>query len=166
MNTHQRFLDRLLGKYSTADEVGEGLEAMGWSEIGRGHFGAVYLSPNGTMVAKVAECDSAYADYVGLCEQYPDNPFFPKVYGWAHTDDGGLVALMELLEPAEDDDKVDALRQLALSGSDGDDVDDADMAEFLGALRTLDEHRLDLDGDANIMARPNGQLVVTDPLAA
>ncbi|MBI1363624.1 MAG: hypothetical protein GC134_06535 [Proteobacteria bacterium] len=167
MNTHQRFLDRLLGKYSSAEEVGDALEAMGWSEIGRGHFGAVYMSPNGDKVAKVANCDCAYADYIRLAEDHPDNPFFPKVFGWAHTDDGGLVALMELLEPVEDEDgNVDTLRQLVLDGSDGDDVNNADMAEFLGALRTLDAHRLDLDGDANFMVRTNGQLVVTDPLAA
>jgi len=166
MNTHARFIDRLVGKYSTAEEVAEALEDMGWYELGRGHFGAVYQSPDGNKVAKVADCDVAYADYLSVAENHPENPFFPKVYAWAHTEDGGLVALMELLEPAEDEDAVDTLRQLALAGSDGDDVDDADMAEFLGALRTLDAHRLDLDGDANIMARPNGQLVVTDPLAA
>ncbi len=160
------------------------LEAAGWRWHARGDWAQVYLSPDGTQVARVVPFDPAYALHVETCLAHPDEDFFQRIDWRCDLAPAGQLVVMERLAPADEaraGDLCGALGEtkwLDRAATDAELLAWADARQRDPALRRVFDllrataaegarrlgwwGGLDVRPD-NVLQRADGRLVLIDP---
>jgi hypothetical protein len=187
-------LTLLILKYPIDTEVDLRLFYEGWSPIGiPSVFGVVFVSPCGEMVLRLGhDCDDLLVDnypfHIENCLNYPENPYFQKVYWQAihpnhekgHPHKSLNITLMEKLEFIETKTRSAHEQDFIKRALDNDYdhyedgftscknvfVPNESLTEALMVTRqTKDRHNLLFDMSyENLMMRRDEQLVLLDPL--
>ncbi len=156
------------------------LEATGWRLIGQGVFSGVYASgaqdvlridhatPRGFPAGHV----DGWTDYARFCIRQGGKPHanrhFPRIAWVTKTTDGRRVARIEQLVPMTGE-TMNAFRALKRAIGQGEPAPTREMRKAINRFRhNFDApgrfYRLDLH-PGNCMARVDGTLVITDPVA-
>jgi hypothetical protein len=150
----------------TRRKVRATLHAAGWEFHGGGSFASVWLSPDGTRVAKVTKPDGGQEVLIRVAMAHPDNPYLPTVYGFLPLDAGGFVVEMEFLDFDGDYEELGQWDGWRPSSEEPEALREAWDAIEAERVRYGDENYTYLDWDLhdeNVMFR-NGQSVFVDPL--
>jgi hypothetical protein len=158
-------MKRALGKY-------------GFELIGAGAKGAAFAHDKYPYIIKIFSYDDGYMDYLRFAAKHPNNKYVPKFKGQATKifDEIYYVRVEKLEEIASLTPKLvsimsefeDISRLLRKYGeralTEKNLRVEKDMLEFCRYLSKVPENfGVDLH-DGNFMQRPNGQIVVIDPL--
>tara|TARA_R110000868_G_scaffold262401_1_gene520874 strand:+ start:34776 stop:35357 length:582 start_codon:yes stop_codon:yes gene_type:complete len=175
----------LLSTYITTDSAEHLLLNAGWFlHSSEGCFSNVYRSPCGQYILRVGH---SYADRE---DKYPfhacnailneDNPYFPKIYWhvqsiFRHFDEPLTLTLMEVLNPIDNPFKSYDCKLISEAVPvHSDEViipqqafENNALAKALYSLgKVMEKHGLESDislGNGNLMQRPSGEIVITDP---
>ena len=140
----------------------------GFKLIGRGINGAVFAHDRFDYVLKVYRTDAAYDEWLHFARTHPGNPYVPVMRGSTVVLNSVFKAVrLETLVPANVDqanaftDRIDDLvnsypKIVAMREEDRALADVALFMKDWEPVSDLTAH--------NIMARPNGDLVIVDPL--
>lgn len=141
------------------------LEQRGWTECGTGDWAVTFRSPDGELAARVCAFDPSYGWFVELCRRLESNPYLPRIDVVHRLEGGGLLAVMEFLEPTTEPEAQQLLRRW-----ENADDSDPDLRE----LRTR-THEFDVECRAtvpfwmgidlethHVLRAANGQLKLID----
>lgn len=136
----------------------------GFKPLGRGHYGKVFGSDSYQYTIKVwSDRDSGYNNYLRFCLKNQNNPYVPKIKGRptkiANT--GYNFIRLERLYPISTDKFNQFLRHTYSKVLEGTLID-KDLKVLIDFINTFEDDDLH---SGNVMARSNGQIVITDPLA-
>lgn len=157
------------------------LAQHGFKAIGQGANAQVYSNIKLPYVLKVfTNADTAYQQWVKYCKgPLLGNPYVPVFRGGiVRLTPDAMATRMETLEPTSPDQQI-LTRQMQWIIRDSisknrslssyphvNDMDDSlyEAMTYIHAAVKNDKHMLDLHG-GNVMQRPDGQMVIIDPLA-
>ena len=180
----EAFVDDIIARYGhLVDEANhtrggliDGLEAAGWTFLDNGAFAAVYLSPCKRYAARASRPDKGYEVYARIVQAHPKNLYFPVVHAHRVMPDGCMLTVMERLQHTskgvglgrafKDDCNAYLATRMTTNLTSGKHR--AEAVRLLCQTRYDDAHREDIYFDmkiSNLMVRPNGHLVITDPYA-
>lgn len=190
MISFKSFLSELhnIKRFYGTESIADIFKSFGWRELGSGAFASVYEIPGKPYVAKVWTADKSYELFLKyiLMKENRNNPFFPKVFGRLKTipavhlrsrkEDVVKIVLLEKLEQISNVSWSifeDVLDGKALSTEQiyyAKDLIDIDLLrETLEAMEQYKSQWLPSTwGDihsGNVMERPDGSIVITDPWA-
>jgi hypothetical protein len=142
----------------------------GFSLIGAGTNGAVFENPALPYVLKVYRADPMYEEWLYFCRKYPNNVYVPKIKGHSYRLNDVFTAIrLEKLVSCDINKANDLIAEiddiLILTWKDQEKIDtieDRDLVEISKFMREWEQVN-DLTHH-NIMARPNGQMVIVDPI--
>lgn len=177
---------------TSKNRAGQTLQAAGYEPLGTGQFAEVYKKPGTNYVLKLFDHDDkAYLLYLGMIRKHQDNPHFPKIIGkLIKVTDQYYAVRMEELQPTSISDRLlkimerfcerradfwignwDAFMKSNFSSSVREELEtlfkqNPKLPEALTAIAELKaDHSLWFDFKrANVMERPNGTVVFTDPI--
>jgi hypothetical protein len=164
----------------------------GYSYVGDGQDQMAFKSPRGTIVKVLgtgnADREQAVRDYVEFFQRNQRNPHFPRIYnaGEFIIDDetyfvyeteylqyvGGSEETLEYLEDLMNAMGRDAVVPFMSNREKPAEISDQELDGLLNATQDIIDalvgpkgYNLDLSQIENIRRRPNGQLVLTDPIS-
>ena len=165
-------------KIATRSLIKTSLEKYGFKLVGAGAKGAAFSHDKYPYIIKIFSYDRGYTRYVKFVNAHPNNIYVPKFKGQPTKifDEIYYIRVEKLLPIDRQNPKLPSLmgklveitRQLRSYGEvnlDGKalkfDSDMMEICEFLAKtplFMSVDLH------DGNFMARPNGEIVIIDPL--
>jgi hypothetical protein len=142
------------------------LTGHGWSRCGVGDWAVVLRSPNAGLAARISPFDPVAPYTVRLFREAADTGQVPALHAYLALEGGGVLTVMEYLEPADPGRAASFFVAL-----------EERQPEVAALARVIDRILADARRDlpwcdkvdpnpANVMARPDGGLVLTDPFVA
>ncbi len=142
------------------------LTAHGWTRCGLGDWAVVLGSPSRTLAARIAPFDPVAPYTAQLFREAAPTRQVPALHAYVELDGGAVCTVMELLGPVAEERAAAFFRALEARAPDL-----AELAEVID--RVLSRARAELPwcgpldpNPSNVMARPDGSLVLTDPFYA
>jgi len=142
------------------------LTSHGWSRCGAGDWAVVLRSPTGDLAARISPFDPVAPYTARLFREAADTGQVPALHAYRTLEGGGVLTVMEYLDPADPDRAASFFVAL-----------EERRPEVAALARVIDRILLDARRDlpwcdevdpnpANVMARSDGRLVLTDPFYA
>lgn len=140
------------------------MKEYGFRQLGDGKYGAVFGKDGYPYVIKVFMKDTAFMKWLNFCYANQSNPYIPKLRGKVVKITSHMYAVrMEKLGPVMDPNITRIIDMLETPSAYAD-MAKSDKNLYQAATFLARNHRLLDLHYGNFLERPNGQIVIVDPL--